>query len=72
MDEEAVVDVGIDIDRDVLAIPPRGCDAGEGEIHLPPVGLAGGFQVIDMHRGLRRFPDAQGFVDGLEQSVALW
>ena len=67
---EPVVDVRVDIHADLLAEGAGRANPGQGLIHLAPVGLAGGLEVVDVDRGAGGFTDPERLVDRFEQAVA--
>ena len=69
-DAETVVDIGIDICRDLLTLCARGSDFGDRQGHFVPVLFTSRFEVKDVDRSLARAPDIQRFVDRFQQAVA--
>ena len=63
--------VGVGVGGDVGAGGAGGVDFGDDFGHASPVGFAGDFDVPDFHRDVAFAADAQGFVDGFENGVAL-
>ncbi len=64
-------DIGVPVTKDVQAFAPGGFYAGQGGLGLVPVGAARGFEVGDLQGNARLPGRGDGFVQGLEQLLAL-
>ena len=63
--------VGVHVGGDLQALLPRRLDLRDHLVHLRPVRLAGGLEVVDLGRDLRLAADADQLVDRFEQAVPL-
>ena len=62
--------VGVHVGRDAQALAPRRLDVRERVVHLRPVRLAAGLQVIDLRRRARAARDVDRLVHGLDEAMA--
>ena len=63
--------VGVSVGGDVHALSPGGIDFRDHFRHASPVGFARDLEVPDFDRNVALAPDAQGFIDGGQDAVAL-
>ena len=60
----------VHVRRDPQAFTSRAFDRGDRSVHLGPIRLAGGLEVIDLRRDARLAADAHELADRFEQPVA--